>query len=170
MVDVNHISKMYWLYLEKKRCIYIYTHLVTAFQFFLIYIQLPVGESETHKRTRFSRRCWPCFSLLMKQKLGSLHCLTNPSKCLIAAFLLVLISKRMELAGLSEVINIRGHKAMLIEWFPHCHAQGASLLTPFQSQSLSSLCLSHPFFSCMLLIQVPWRPSIAGAGFSHQQL
>lgn len=80
---------------------------------------------------------WPCFSLLMKQKLGSLHCLTNPSKCLIAAFFLVLISKRMELAGLSEVINIRGHKAMLIEWSPHCHAQGVSLLTPFLSQSFS---------------------------------
>lgn len=79
---------------------------------------------------------WPCFSLLMKQKLESLHCLTNPSKCLVAV-LLVLISKRMGLAGLSEVINIRGHKAMLIEWSPHCHSQRVSLLTPFLLQSFS---------------------------------
>lgn len=73
----------------------------------------------------------------MKQKLESFHCLTNPSKCLVAVLLLVLISKRMGLAGLSEVINIRGHKAMLIEWSPHCHARGVSLLTPFLSQSSS---------------------------------
>lgn len=73
----------------------------------------------------------------MKEKLERRHCRTNPSKCLVAVLLLVLISKRMGLAGLSEVINIRGHKAMLIEWSPHCHAQGVSLLTPFLSQSVS---------------------------------
>lgn len=55
----------------------------------------------------------------------------------MAVLLLVLISKRMGLAGLSEVINIRGHKAMLIEWSPHCNAQGVSLLTPFSPQSSS---------------------------------
>lgn len=39
---------------------------------------------------------------------------------------------------------------MLIEWSPHCHAQGVSLLTPFLSQSstltrppLSLLSASH---------------------------
>ncbi len=69
----------------------------------------------------------------MKQKLESPYCLTNLSKCLVAVLLLVLISKRMGLAGLSEVINIRGHKAMLIEWSPHCNAQGVSLLIPFSS-------------------------------------
>lgn len=79
----------------------------------------------------------------MKQKLESLHCLTNPSKCLVAV-LLVLIRKRMGLAGLSEVINIRGHKAMLIEWSPHCHAQGVSLLAPFLP-SLSNLTLPSLF-------------------------
>lgn len=95
----------------------------------------------------------PFFSLLMKQKLESLHCLTNTSKGLFALLLLVLISNRMGLAGLSEVINIRGHKAMLIEWSPHCHARGVSLLTPFLSQSFpfhpdspspfSLVCLSY---------------------------
>lgn len=59
---------------------------------------------------------------------------------------LVLISKRMGLAGLSEIINIRGHKAMLIEWSPHCNAQGVSLLAPFSpNPPLSSLTIPSPF-------------------------
>lgn len=112
--------------------------LLTAFpNLCFIYVQLPGGRSDKHKWALFPRIYWPCFSLLMKQKLESLRCLTNPSKSLIAVLLLVLISKRMVLAGLSEVINIRGHKAMLIEWSPHCHAHGVSLLTPFLSQSFS---------------------------------
>lgn len=127
-------------------------------------------DTHAHSWASFPRIHWPCFSLLMKQKLESLHCLTNPSKCLVAVLLLVLISKRMGLAGLSEVINIRGHKAMLIEWSAHCHAQGVSLLAPFLPILLFPIWLSHPLFSCMPLIQVPWRPSIAGAGFSHRQL
>lgn len=54
--------------------------------------------------------------------------------------LLVVISKRMGLTGLSEVINIRGHKVMLIEWSPHFHAQGVSFFTPFSlGHSISSL-------------------------------
>lgn len=87
----------------------------------------------------------------MKEKLERRHCQANPSKCLIAALLLVLISKRMGLAGLSEVINIRGHKAMLIEWSPHCHAQGVSLLTPFLSQSVSFHSDSPTLFFFFLL-------------------
>lgn len=131
------------------------TDLVTVFlSLCSIYIQLPVG-GDTHKWTLFQRIHWPCFSLLMKQKLESLHRLTNPFKCLIAVLLLVLISKRMGLAGLSEVINIRGHKAMLIEWSPHCHAQGVSLLAAFLYESFSFhsdsptpfslVCLSYKF-------------------------
>lgn len=42
--------------------------------------------------------------------------------------LLVLISERMGLAGLSEVINIRGHRVILIEWLPHCDAREEPLL------------------------------------------
>lgn len=86
----------------------------------------------------------------MKQKLESLQRLTNPYECLVAGLLLVLISKRMGLAGLSEVINIRGHKAMLIEWSLHCYAQGVSLsyLPPFSPKcSLSTLTPPLPFLS-----------------------
>lgn len=124
-----------------------------------------------HKWTLSPTIHWPCFSLLMKKKLKNLYCLTNPSKCLVAVLLVVLISKKMGLAGLSEVINIRGHKAMLIEWSPHCHAHGVSLLAPFLSKSFSFHSDSPtPSFSCVPLIQVPWRLSIAGTGFSHRQL
>lgn len=42
--------------------------------------------------------------------------------------LLLLISERMGLAGLSEVINIRGHRVILIEWPPHCDAWEEPLL------------------------------------------
>lgn len=93
----------------------------------------------------FPRIYWPCISLLMKPKLESLHRLTNLAKCLVV-LLLVLISKRMELAGLSEVINIRGHKVMLIEWSAHCNAQEVSLFTPLSpSLPLSNPTISSPF-------------------------
>lgn len=86
----------------------------------------------------------------MKLKLEILQRLTSPNKCLVAVLLLVLISKRIGLAGLSEVINIGGHKAMLIEWSPHCYAQGVSLsYLPLFSprRSLSTLTLPLPFLS-----------------------
>lgn len=105
-------------------------------------------DIEVIERSLF-RRIWPCFSFLMKQKLETLYRLANPSKCLAALLLLVLISKRMRLAGLSEVINIRGHKVMLIEWAPHCNAQEVSLHSEscsFQSHYpilFSLVCLSY---------------------------
>lgn len=107
------------------------------------------GHKEVTQRSLFQRIYWPCFSLLMKQKLETLYRLANPSKCLAALLLLVLISKRMSLAGLSEVINIRGHKVMLIEWAPHCNAQEVSLHSEscsFQSHypiPFSLVCLSY---------------------------
>lgn len=131
-------------------------HLVTA-SLCSIYIQLRGGGRERDTHTHISGLClqWyidldsPC---LWNPKLESLRCPTDPCKCLVAV-LLVLIRKRTELAGLSEVINIRGHKAMLIEWSPHCHAVGVSPFTPFPSQSFpfqsdspipsSLVCLSY---------------------------
>lgn len=114
----------------------------------------------------FQRIYRPCFSLLMKQELETLDRLANPSKCLAALLLFVLISKRMRLAGLSEVINIRGHKVMLIEWAPHCNAQEISL----HSESCSFQ--SHypiPFSLVCFSYKPPWRSS-TGAGCSHRQL
>lgn len=107
------------------------------------------SHKEVTPRSLFRGMHWPCFSLLMKQKLETLFRLANPSKCLAALLLLVLISKRMRLAGLSEVINIRGHKVMLIEWAPHCNAQEVSLHSEscsFQSHypiPFSLVCLSY---------------------------
>lgn len=101
------------------------------------------------QRSLFQRIYRPCFSLLKKQELETVYRLANPSKCLAALLLLVLISKRMRLAGLSEVINIRGHKVMLIEWAPHCNAQEVSLHSEscsFQSHypiPFSLVCLSY---------------------------
>lgn len=43
----------------------------------------------------------------------------------------------MGLAGLSEVINIRGHGVMLIEWSPHCNAREVRLFTIFLCHSSS---------------------------------
>lgn len=111
-------------------------------------IQVVVSAKKWH-RSLFQRLYRPCFSLLMKQKLETFYRLANPSKCLAALLLLVLISKRMRLAGLSEVINIRGHKVMLIEWAPHCNAQEVSLHSEscsFQSHypiAFSLVCLSY---------------------------
>lgn len=110
-----------------------------------------VGDTKkkNHREVLFQRIYRPCFSLLMKQELETLYRLANPSKCLAALLLLVLISKRMRLAGLSEVINIRGHKVMLIEWAPHCNAQEVSLHSEscsFQSHypiPFSLVCLSY---------------------------
>lgn len=86
---------------------------------------------------------------LLTYETGIRNPLANSSKCLAALLLTVLISKRRRLAGLSEVINIRGHKLMLIEWAPHCHAQEVSLhskLYSFQSDypiPFSLVCLSY---------------------------
>ena len=98
----------------------------------------------------------------MKQELETLIRLANPSKCLAALLLLVLISKRMRLAGLSEVINIRGHKVMLIEWAPHCNAQEVSLHSEscsFRSHypiPFSLVCLSYkPLGETPLVLAVP---------------
>lgn len=92
--------------------------------------------------------------LLVQEKLESLHCLTNPFKCPAAVLLLVLISKRMGLAGLSEVINIRGHKVMVIEWAPHCNAQEVFLFTPNPA-------LSNPTILSLFLLGAsqtsPWE-------------
>lgn len=110
------------------------------------------------QRSLFQRIYRPCFSLLMKQELETLYRLANPSKCLAALLLLVLISKRMRLAGLSEVINIRGHKVMLIEWAPHCNAQEVSLHSEscsFQSHypiPFSLVCLSYKSLGDLLLV------------------
>lgn len=58
----------------------------------------------------------------------------------------------MGLAGLSEVINIRGHKVMLIEWSPHCNAQEVSLFTPFSpNPPLSNLTILSLFFFLVCL-------------------
>lgn len=155
-VDVNRAKRTYF---RKRR-------LVTTFHSLCsIYIQLLDGRIHTHKWALFPRIHRPCFSLLMKQKLESLHCLTNPTKCLVAV-LLVLISKRMGLSGLSEVINIRGHKAMLIEWSPHCYAQGVSLLTPFLSQSFPFRADSPiPFFLLCLSYKSLGDPPLPALAF-----
>lgn len=140
---MNYIRHIYQGHYKKTQSDYCYS-------LCFICIISPGGKSDKYKWAVFCWMHWPCFSLLMKQKLESLQRLTNPNKCLIAGLLLVLIRKRMGLAGLSEVINIRGHKAMLIEWSPYCYAQGVSLsyLPPFSpKRSLSTLTLPMPFLS-----------------------